>query len=168
MTPENAASARSSPTTRQEPSASPASAAKPSAAKSSAAKSSAVKCSAVKCSSATSARTGAPGAPSEDCPLQVAQRVRRLRHAINGLRFKIEGVALLSDMLGERLAVAAATPVQCGADHGGCDEQACRLAKCAEELENAFDRVAQRIEALHQASENARRIAAAPAVDGAK
>ena len=95
----------------------------------------------------------------DDCPKRVGHRIRRLKHAIDGLRFKLEGLALLGDMLGERLEETSAHLTRsCRIEDGVCQEADCPLAKGAAELEDAFDQVARRVEALRQAAESARQL----------
>lgn len=108
------------------------------------------------------------------CPLQAEERLAAMRDRIEGARLKIEGLALLGDLLAEQLQACENKVRQGGARVAGdpldravaesgllcgrsqCVPTDCPEAHCATVLEQAFDRLAERVAALHEDMEAAR------------
>lgn len=105
-----------------------------------------------------------------ECPVQARRRMAAIRERIEAARLKIEGLALLGDMLAENVRAIEARcdadrPAAQGAAPCGrprCAPPACAEAQCADGLEQAFDRLAERVAALHCQIEFHRRERARP------
>lgn len=100
------------------------------------------------------------------CPYALEPRIDRLKRELDALLLKIEGLALLGDILERKLAHAATAQTPCHPRGTSCEAEACQFRKRAEELEQAFDQIAGRIKALNQAVDNARRLKPPPRGSG--
>lgn len=101
------------------------------------------------------------------CPFNAEHRLEAIHARVEAARLKIESLALLGDLLGEQVRACeerraeaqpeavADSPLACGRPR--CHPGECVDVQSAERLEQAYDRLAERVAALHREMEAARR-----------